>query len=125
MRQSDIEIYVHCRDLAVIVEWLEARFRVVDILQADEKLLKGVVQLDLQSESCEFLLLQKAAGAYTSVWFKQNETPWNSDIDCGRDTFKYLQREVRVTAGEWAEGDEHDAFIRISADGESDFLWHN
>ncbi len=125
MRQSDIEIYVHCRDLAAIVEWLEARFSVVDILQADEKSLKGVVQLDLQSEFCEFLLLPKAAGAYTSVWFKQNETPWSSDIDCGRDAFKYLQREVRVSAGAWAEGDEYDSFVRIRTDGESGFLWNS
>jgi hypothetical protein len=125
MRQSDIEIYIHCRDLATIVEWLEARFGMVDILQADQQLLRGVLQLDLQSKPCEFLLLQKAAGAYTSVWFKQNETPWNSDIDCGRDAFNCLQREVRVSAGEWAEGDEYDSFVRIRADGESSFLWNS
>lgn len=125
MRQSDIEIYIHCRDLKTIIKWLEERFYLVVIEQEDEKILKGVVQQHIQSAPCEFILLQKAAGAYTSLWFKHNETPWDSDIVCGRDAFEYLRKEVHVSAGEWSEGDEDDLFVRINADGESNFIWHS
>jgi hypothetical protein len=123
MRQADIEIYVHCRDLAAIVKWMDTVFSAIEIEQSSEKRIAGSIQLDANTDACDFLLLGKAAAGYSSVWFKQNLTPWDTDIDCGRAAFEALQREVRVSAGGWTEGDEDDLFVRINGDGESRFLW--
>ncbi len=123
MRQADIEIYVQCRDLAAILKWLETVFSAIEIEQSDGKRIAGSIQLDPNTGAADFLLLGKAAEDYSSVWFKQNLTPWDNDIDCGRAAFEALQREVRVSAGGWTEGDEDDLFLRINSDGESRFLW--
>lgn len=125
MRQPDIEIYVHCRSLPTIVDWLETCFVVVEVRQTSEQQIAGQLRLEPNAEPCDFLLLQKAAGAYSSLWFKQNRTSWDTDIDCGRALFKALQREVRVSAGGWTESEEDDLFVRINGDGESRFLWHS
>ena len=70
-------------------------------------------------------MLENAVKGYTSLWFKQNHTPWDTDIDCARSAFDYLQREVRASTGAWSEGAEEDLFFCINNSGENTIEWPN
>ncbi len=122
-RQDDIEIYVKGADPAVIKQWLAGVFQRVTLNHEGKKLLRGEVILNDDSKPCELLVIENAVKGYTSIWFKQNHTPWDTDIDCARSAWKAMGREVRANADGWSEGAEADLFHCIDESGESTVVW--
>jgi hypothetical protein len=125
MRQQDIEIYIRGSARGDIEQWLASIFEQLELQQQAGKNYGGNARLNQASPRCEFMLLENAVKGYTSLWFKKNHTPWDSDIDCARSAYQYLQREVRASTGSWSEGAEEDLFCRIDDSGETTIEWPN
>ena len=63
------------------------------------------------------ILLKATKGGYTSVWFKSNDTNWNTDKDCAVDAFKFFApNEIRCSTGGW-EGEDEGGWFRITEAG--------
>jgi hypothetical protein len=121
--QTDIEIYIQGATLDDVEQWLSGVFEVLDLERQHAGTMRGSVALDESTERCELLVLEKAVKGFTSVWFKQNQTPWDDDLECARSAWHAMQRQVRACAGGWREGEEADLFHRIDSSGESTQPW--
>tara|TARA_B100000029_G_C17309863_1_gene863967 strand:- start:63 stop:416 length:354 start_codon:yes stop_codon:yes gene_type:complete len=110
----DIEIYIKDVTDSVILGWLQNHFDVTP--------RKRTVTLTRGSETTECLIVPDAAkGGFTSVWFKSNHTPWKTDLDCAREAHKFMQKEVRCSAGSWSNKEE--GWLKINQQGESKVAW--
>lgn len=119
----DIEIYIKRPDLEQVTQWLATEFAVLQWQERNDQRLRGTAAVDEQSPSCDVLVLQNAVKGFASVWFKQNHTPWENDLDCARSAWAALGREIRASAGSWQAGAEEDLFYRIDGEGEVSVLW--
>lgn len=122
--QPDVEIYVKDASVEEVVGWLERR---LGILAAEPS--RGAMKhyrAEREGEPIPVRIMTGAVGKpWTCVWLDSPATPWADDLACGRDCFAVLGKEVRVSAGSCDEdrGDDPDAFIRITADGEKPVSW--
>lgn len=116
----DIEIYLKRVETADIVTWLKTHFDVTDE-QAQGRSLQLSLSFDGRPVTC--MLVEGAArGGYTSVWFKENITPWTDDAACAAEAFAHFGQEVRYVNGSWNNHDE-GGWIRLNKDGESIVNW--
>jgi hypothetical protein len=124
-KQEDIEIYIKGSDIAAIGQWLTGVFSRVRLDDNGNKVIRGELALDENSGHCDLLVINNAVKGYTSVWFKQNHTPWDTDLDCARSAWQAMQQEIRASAGSWIEGAEPDLFHCLNATGESRLVWRS
>jgi hypothetical protein len=137
----DIEIYVKRVATADIESWLKQHFT-VEVLATDASYL-----LTYQELTCECLVVPNAvSGGFTSIWFKSNNTPWQTDLDCAESAYEFLKAEIRCSAGSWeAEQGEEDnvdtaqnhgardnasnagddsGWLKIDSNGTTTITWH-
>lgn len=123
--QPDIEIYVKDAGVEDIHTWLAKRLGPLTAEPARGAMAKFTIQAD--DVTIPVRIVSGAVGkAWTSVWLDSPDTPWADDLACGRDCFAVLGKEVRCAAGGWREtgnDNDPDAFVRITADGESAISW--
>ena len=123
MRQPDIEIYLredHVKDLLV---WLPEALGPLVLGDAVGNNRQGTIE---SNPAIPLMIVRKAAGKWTSIWFDSAETPWATDADCARAVHTALSHEVRCSIGSWdeSEGDaDADRWLKVNADGESEFVW--
>jgi len=104
----DIEIYVKKTSVSDIMSWLMQHFTLNnDTAESAIKPLSEAMQtlqLNYQNNAIDVMITPGAAGkAYTSVWFKSSNTPWNSDIECAKSFLESIDTEVRCSAEGWQE----------------------
>ena len=103
-RPPDIEIYVKRVDLESIQNWLKEHF----IVEGRET--KGdamELRLAFDEVRLDCIIVERAVkGGYTSVWFKQNNTPGDSDEACALAAHNYLDAETRCSISGWQTGDD-------------------
>ena len=118
---ADIEIYLKRVALTDIINWLSKYFEVLD---QESESASQKIQLRFNGEPLECTLLEGAAsGGYTSLWFKDNHTPWPDDEACARDAFDHFKCEIRFANGSWDDTGDEGGWIRLAEDGESVVNW--
>lgn len=124
----DIEIYIKAASTNAVAGWLQQQFDEVETLQQQGKVSQYRVRW--QGADIPVLVVEKAGGIYTSVYFESPQTPWQQDIDCARQAYDYFSEntdittlEVRCVPGGWQEGDDPDAWLAINAEGEQAIQW--
>ena len=118
---ADIEIYLKRVATTDIINWLSKYFEVLD---QESESASQKIQLRFNGEPLECTLLEGAAsGGYTSLWFKDNYTPWPDDEACTRDAFDHFKSEIRFANGSWDDTGDEEGWIRLSGDGESVVNW--
>ncbi len=122
---QDIEIYAKSMKLADIERWLLNHFEQLEVMNSgkvvhDFLLHKGEARIPL-------MIVENAVGkAWTSIWFKSNQTSWQSDMDCGKDLNHFAGCRVRANAAPWADGEDMDTWWQITEQGEeSTISWPN
>lgn len=62
---------------------------------------------------------------FASLWFKDNHTPWHTDLDCGRAAQAALALEVRCQDSAWQEeeGDTPAGWVKLIRGEEKQFEW--
>lgn len=100
----DIEVYIKNIDLKRVKDWLDLHFDAVIATQASQN---PVFKVTYQRQTTEIHYVEKAArGHFSSLWFKQNHTPWSTDLDCATSAAACLQTEIRCSDGSWEEPTE-------------------
>jgi len=121
-KYPDLEIYIKRVEPEHVVRWLEERFELLSTGSRPDCVvctLKGITGSLMEC----VIVLKAAKGGYTSVWFKSNDTMWNTDRDCGIDAFNFFTpREIRCSTGGWA-GEDDNGWLRICDDGIKTVNW--
>ncbi|MCD8522970.1 MAG: hypothetical protein LRY66_00675 [Saccharospirillaceae bacterium] len=120
----DIEIYIMKAEPSAVRQWLQ------DALQQPLHTRKEHAgshhwQVALKGSSMDIFLNENAEKNFASLWFKQNLTPWATDLDCARAAHAALSSEVRCSDSGWQE--EHDGdtsgWIKLIRGEEKPFDW--
>lgn len=106
----DIEIYVKNTSISDIMSWLMQHFTASNNTVESEAKPRAeamiTLQLNYQNNAIDVMITPGAAGkAYTSIWFKSSNTPWNSDIECAKCFIESIDTEVRCSAEGWQESE--------------------
>lgn len=116
-RFPDIEIYLLKAEVSEIHTWLCSQFDVVEEQKSSPKSVQWLV------DGTEVLLTLNSNKNFASLWFKQNKTPWNNDLECGRALHTALGKEVRCSKAAWQDGDEGPAWTKLIHGEEKDLDW--
>ena len=120
-RFPDLEIYLLNPDADAISAWLTSVFDTgVEVVST------APGRAHWHIGGMDVFLNDKAEKNFASLWFKQNRTPWNNDLECGRAAFTALACEVRCSDSGWQEGESEDTeggWIKINRNGEKPFSW--
>ncbi len=101
-RYPDIEIYAHDVTFKKIGEWLQQHFKSVEKQETVTK--KSAPRCHWLVDGCEVVAFGNAVGNYASIWFKQNNSPWDTDLDCARNACVELNTQIRCSNSSWEEG---------------------
>lgn len=119
---QDIEIYVANTPGKAVLDWLKARFPDQGAARpAGKRQWRQLIKY--QNHEISVLVIEEASPGFTSVWFDSPHSPWATDLECAREASAHFQQEVRVTAGSWDESADPDAWISLTASGESVIQW--
>lgn len=123
MRQPDIEIYLREDHVKDLLAWLPEAMGPIVLDEPKGNSRQGLIE---SQPAVPLMIVRKAAGKWTSIWFDSEATPWATDIDCARAVHQALGHEVRCSVGSWNETDgeaDADRWLKVNADGESEFVW--
>ncbi|MCB1646302.1 MAG: hypothetical protein KDI36_12660 [Pseudomonadales bacterium] len=113
----DIEIYLKRVPVEDILSWLDGLIGICESTQRGEK--TEVILTD--NVPCT-IFENAVKGGYTSVWFRENRSPWLTDEACAEVAFAHFGVEVRCSTGSW-EGEDEQGWIRFTKDGRSVVNW--
>jgi hypothetical protein len=116
----DLEIYILKSTAADVQPWLTAA------LGPLESIKSGADSQHWRVNGMDILFNEKAEGSFSCLWFKQNLTPWATDLECARAAYAALQTEIRCAAEQWAESSpqEQPGWIKITHGQEKQFDWN-
>ena len=111
---TDIEIYLRDVTHEALISWLCNYFEVKESVPH--------LVLTREDKDIECLIVPNATkGGYTSIWFKSSETPWTTDLDCAKEAYKHLKKEVRCNA---LPNSEHSfEWLQVDQKGETPVSW--
>lgn len=120
MRYPDIEIYVKDVTFKQIEDWLKLHFKDVERKHIETK--KSEARSHWLVDGSEVIGFGNAIGKYSSIWFKQNNSPWDTDLDCAHIACKELASQIRCSNSSWEEGQGPESQWWRVVDGEEDML---
>jgi len=117
-RYPDIEIYILNASADDLATWLSTVFEQVTPSNDGWHCLYQGKALDVQ-------FTPKIQKNFSSLWFKQNHTPWLTDLDCARAAHAALSAEVRCQDSSWQEeeGETNGGWIKLIRGEEKSFEW--
>ena len=119
-RFPDLEIYILKAEPANVEQWLRDTFNQVDCQKSTDS------HNHWRVDDMDVFLNAGAEKNFASLWFKQNQTPWNNDLELGRAAYMALESEVRCSDSGWSESEAEDAeggWVKINRNGEKPFSW--
>ena len=119
-RYPDIEIYAKDITFKQVEEWLDQHFTSIERKNVVTK--KSEARLHLLIDGSEVLVFGNAIGKYSSIWFKQNNSPWDTDIDCAHEACKALNTQIRCSNSGWEEGQGPESQWWRVTESEDDML---
>ncbi|MAK90524.1 MAG: hypothetical protein CMI13_04720 [Oleibacter sp.] len=123
-RFPDLEIYLMKPAPDAVRDWLAGA---LGSTATDISLSPGHShwRFTVQGEAMDVFLNENAEKNFASLWFKQNLSPWNSDLDCARAAHAALAIEIRCSDSSWQE-DEDEAeqpWIKLIRGEEKPLKW--
>ena len=119
-RFPDIEIYLMKAEAAAVKEWLNSALGEVTVVKAG-------TTCHWQFSGMDVFFTEQAEKNFSSLWFKQNQTPWLTDLDCARIAHAALGCEIRCSDSGWQEkeGDDQSGqgWIKLIRGEEKSFIW--
>ena len=119
-RYPDIEIYAKDITFVQVEEWLAKHFTKVE--RKDVITKKSEARIHLLVDGDEVLVFGNAISKYSSIWFKKNNSPWNTDLDCARIACKELNTQVRCSNSGWEDGQGPECEWWRVVEGEEEML---
>jgi hypothetical protein len=119
----DIEIYIKNTDLTRVEEWLNLHFESVSVKKISQGFL---LEVTYQKHSSKVHYVENATrGQFSCLWFKNNQTPWPTDLACATSAADFLQTEIRCSDGSWQEPDPEQGqnWYRLKGDATTKIRW--
>jgi len=120
-RFPDIEIYLMNAEADAVLGWLRTVFAQVEIRHANSESQHWLV------DGMDFYFTEKAEKNFSSLWIKQNSTPWLTDLECARAAHAALACEIRCSDSGWQESEGEDSagagWIKLIRGKEKNFIW--
>ena len=122
IRHPDIEIYVKNCTPDAISNWLAEQADSISAVSSKGQ--NHQLVLTFANQQVPVMIQEKVAGkAWTSVWFKKNETPWLTDLSCARNASEGLETQIRCIASGWNDGDDPDEYWKVENGSEEKIQW--
>jgi len=122
-RHPDIEIYIKSRTLDEIEAWLGS---LGTLEKTTSQGLTHDYKLSLDGQTVPLMIHEKVAGkAWLSLWFKENLTPWDQDLDCARAASEAMSTQIRCVASGWNDGDEPDEYWKVENGQQETIIWRS
>lgn len=115
-RYPDIEIYLKFSDATLLTPFLKAHLEEVSEPQIHRKGARWPVSH--QGQNFRVQWVPNAVGSWSSLWFNSDQTPWATDQDAAQAAAKMLNQAVRCSPGPWQPGDDPDAWLEVTPQGE-------
>ena len=119
-RFPDLEIYLMKADPAKVSDWLSSA------LGALETVKDTGSHQHWRSGGMDIFMNANAEKNFSSLWFKKNDTPWNTDLEAARAAWAALETEVRCSDSGWDESENDsgsEGWVKLNARGEKPFNW--
>jgi hypothetical protein len=118
---QDIEIYLAQTDCDTCIEWLQQHLDAITTRKKTKGMPKKAQAFTAHWNDRVFLILiyEQVVPGYTSIWLDSPDLPWDGDESCARQAAHELNTSARITAGGWQQSDDPDAWLEITADGNS------
>ena len=100
-RYPDIEIYAQDITFKQVEDWLKQHFTSVEKQQTVNK--KSEARSHWLVDGSEVISFGNAIGKFSTIWFKKNNSPWDTDLDCARAASKDLKTQIRCSNSSWQE----------------------
>ncbi len=114
---DDIEIYAKNLTLDTIIHWLSDHFSHVIIIKQGHRVHDLHVRYG--RENTPVMIVEHAAGkAWSSIWFKTTNTPWEGDQQCAESLNNVVHCCVRFNAIPWQQGAEPDQWQQLDEQGQ-------
>lgn len=121
-RHPDIEIYVKDCSLEQLEQWL--RTRCSDL---EKQFSQGQIheyRSVIDDIAVPVMIHEKVVGkAWTSVWFKSDQSPWRKDLDCALEAADALGTQIRCIVGGWSNGQDPDDWWKIENGQQERIQW--
>ena len=122
-RFPDLEIYLMKAEADVVFNWLSSEIPSLQNLgkKGDGDHWQAQTELGLM----DVYFNPNAEKNFASLWFKQNHTPWKTDLACARSAHKTLNIEIRCSDSGWSESEEEteQGWIKLIRGEEKAFFW--
>lgn len=115
-RYPDIEIYLKLNDASLVTPFLKAYLEDVSDPQVHRKGARW--QISHQGNRFRVQWIPNAVGQWSSLWFNSDQTPWATDSEAARAAAEMLAQKVRCSPGPWQPGDDPDAWLEVTPQGE-------
>jgi hypothetical protein len=124
-RHPDLEIYIKNRTEDEILTWLENCTDQLAIVKNFDNCRELEAYFGKAKINCA-LQLKVSGKMWSSLWFKVNETPWNTDLECAIQAASEMNTQIRCIKAGWSDTDEdaendEDQWWRIE-DGEKTLI---
>lgn len=107
LHHPDIEIYIKNCSQEQVINWLSMIAINIEITKQTEQTLK--LDIDFEQGNTQAVFQHKVSGkAWSSLWFKTNNTAWPTDLTCAEQAVKSLNTQIRCTKAGWSEEHEED-----------------
>ncbi len=106
-RYPDLEIYALDVAFKDVEDWLQQNFKTVERSEVIGKKTKARIHFTVDGD--EVVVFSSAVGKYASIWFKQNNSPWLTDLECARSACQALNTQIRCSNSGWEEGQKPDS----------------
>lgn len=115
-RYPDIEIYLKFNDAALLTPFLKAHLE--DVSTPDIQRKGARWSVSHQGKHFRVQWVSNAVGQWSSLWFNSDQTPWATDQEAAQAAAKELNQTVRCSLGPWQPGDDPDAWLEVTPQGE-------
>ena len=122
-RQEDIEIYVSGKETGTLEAWLGEALVDFAVTRREKNQVPAQATGDDGSTLSILLIANVSRSGYSSLWIKENNSPWDTDLACAQAAYDSLQCNIRCTAGGWSEQDEEDLWWQVNASGVQQVSW--
>ncbi|MEH6445144.1 MAG: hypothetical protein V7784_14715 [Oceanospirillaceae bacterium] len=125
-RHPDLEIYIKSRSGEEVINWLQTICKEVTELSCTDH--SNELRVIFSDGYVDCSLQQKVSGkAWSSLWFKNNETPWATDLDCALQASKQMGTQIRCIKASWSDTEdkenEEDQWWRVEDNTQELISW--
>lgn len=120
-RFPDIEIYLMKAEAQPVQQWLQQALGSLTVKDDSSETQHW------QASDMDIYFTENAEKNFSSLWIKQNHSPWLNDLECGRAAHAALACEIRCSDSGWQEneGDNNpgQGWIKLIRGEEKSFTW--